>query len=101
VAALREAVVNAVVHAGPPVTVYVQAGPRGVDAYVRDRGPGFDLDEVGPDRWGVRESIIGRMERWGGTAVVKSVPGAGTEVRLHLPPSAERPAPTQEGDAGE
>ena len=34
---------------------------------MRDRGPGFDPDAVPADRRGVRESIVGRMERHGGT----------------------------------
>ena len=36
------------------------------------------------DRLGVRRSIIDRMERHGGRAEVRSAPGEGTEVRLHL-----------------
>jgi len=85
VAALREAMVNAVRHAGAPVMVYVEALPDGVEAFVRDRGPGFDLAAVPGDRHGVRESIIGRMDRYGGSADVRAVPGEGTEVRLRLP----------------
>ena len=85
VAALREAIVNAVRHAGAPVQVYVESGPDAVEAFVRDRGPGFDLAGVPADRLGVRESIIARMERYGGSAVVRSRPGEGTEVRLRLP----------------
>jgi signal transduction histidine kinase len=84
-AALREAVVNAARHAESPVRVYVESGPDGVEAFVRDRGPGFDLATVPEDRLGVRESIIGRMERHGGSARVRSAPGEGTEVRLLLP----------------
>jgi signal transduction histidine kinase/phage shock protein PspC (stress-responsive transcriptional regulator) len=84
-AALREAVVNAARHAQSPVRVYVESGPEGVEAFVRDRGPGFDLASVPEDRLGVRESIIGRMERHGGSARVRSAPGEGTEVRLLLP----------------
>jgi signal transduction histidine kinase len=60
-----------------------------VEAFVRDRGPGFDLAEVPEDRLGVRESIIGRMERHGGSARVRSAPGEGTEVRLLLPDREE------------
>ena len=90
-AALREAMVNAVKHgqptAGTPVQVYVEAGADGVEAFVRDRGPGFDPDAVPADRVGVRESIIGRTERHGGTASVRSTPGEGTEVRLRMPPA--------------
>ena len=92
-AALREAMVNAVKHGQPgpgsPVQVYVEAGADGVEAFVRDRGPGFDPDAVPGDRVGVRESIVGRTERHGGTATIKSVPGEGTEVRLRMPPAAE------------
>ncbi len=84
-AALREATVNAVRHAGGPVTVYAESGPDGVEAFVRDRGPGFLLDAVPGDRHGVRESIIARMERHGGSAEVRSVPGDGTEIRLVMP----------------
>jgi signal transduction histidine kinase/phage shock protein PspC (stress-responsive transcriptional regulator) len=96
VAALREAMVNAVRHAGAPVMVYVETGPDGVEAFVRDRGPGFDLAAVAGDRHGVRESIIARMQRHGGTAVVRSLPGEGTEVRLALP---DQPAPSGEAVA--
>ena len=88
-AALREAMVNAARHAESPVRVYVESTPEGVEAFVRDRGPGFDLAEVPEDRLGVRESIIGRMERHGGSARVRSAPGEGTEVRLLLPDREE------------
>ena len=90
-AALKEAMVNAVKHGQPssatPVQVYVEVGADGVEAFVRDRGPGFDPDAVPPDRIGVRESIIGRTERHGGSADVRSTPADGTEVRLRMPPS--------------
>ena len=49
---------------------------------MRDRGPGFDPAAVPDDRRGVRESIVGRMERHGGRAVVHTAPGEGTEVEL-------------------
>jgi signal transduction histidine kinase len=98
VAALREAMVNAVRHAGAPVTVYVESGTDGVEAFVRDRGPGFDLSSVPADRHGVRESIIARMTRHGGTASVRSVPGEGTEVRLELPDVRDE---TGDGDGDE
>ena len=51
---------------------------------MRDRGPGFDPDAVPADRRGVRESIVGRMERHGGDAAIHSAPGEGTEVELRL-----------------
>jgi signal transduction histidine kinase len=83
--AMREALLNAVRHGAPPVTAYVEIGPTGVEAFVRDRGAGFDLDAVPDDRLGVRQSILGRMERHGGTARVRRRDD-GTEVELRLPP---------------
>ena len=50
--AMREALLNAVRHGGTPVTAYVEIGPTGVEAFVRDRGEGFDLDAVPDDRLG-------------------------------------------------
>jgi signal transduction histidine kinase len=89
VAAAREAMVNAAKFGGGSVVdVFAEAGPDGVDVFVRDRGPGFDPDAVAGDRRGVRESIVGRMERHGGRAVINSRPGAGTEVELSLPVKA-------------
>ena len=85
VAAAREAMVNAAKFGeGSPVAVYAEASPERVHAYVRDRGPGFDPDDLPEDRRGVRESIVGRMERHGGRATITSSAGAGTEVELLL-----------------
>ncbi len=64
--------------------MYVETPPGGVDVYVRDRGPGVDLTELPDDRLGIRESIIGRMARAGGSATVRPGAGSGTEVHLHL-----------------
>jgi signal transduction histidine kinase/phage shock protein PspC (stress-responsive transcriptional regulator) len=86
VAAAREAMVNAAKFGGGTVVdVYAEARADAVELFVRDRGPGFDLASVGQDRRGVRESIMGRMERHGGQAFVRSTPGAGTEVELRMP----------------
>ena len=65
--AAREAVTNAAKHAGTgKVDVYAEVTPDAVDVFVRDRGDGFDLDAVADDRYGVRNSIIDRMQRHGG-----------------------------------
>jgi len=80
-AAAREAMLNAARHAGGEVSVYIEGGAAGIDVFIRDRGAGFDLDRVPSDRLGVRQSIIGRLRRLGGTATVTSGP-AGTEVHL-------------------
>ncbi len=83
VAAAREALVNASKFAGPePISLYVEVTDERVEVFVRDRGPGFAVDEVPNDRRGVRDSIVGRMERHGGRATVHSTPGYGTEVEL-------------------
>ena len=46
----------------------------------------FAVDDVPNDRRGVRDSIVGRMERHGGRATVHSTPGHGTEVELVIEP---------------
>lgn len=86
VAAAREAMVNAAKHTDGPVSVFVEVDDDRVEVFVRDRGDGFDPDAVPSDRLGIRESIIGRMERNGGTATIRSTDGdrRGTEVRLLL-----------------
>ncbi|WP_426592960.1 PspC domain-containing protein [Cellulomonas sp. McL0617] len=93
--ATREALVNAVVHGLPPVSLYLEVGASQVEVFVRDHGEGFDLDEVASDRFGVRESIMGRVRRRGGTATVTCRPGHGTEVHLLVPVSSG----TDEGGA--
>lgn len=83
--AAREAMVNAAKYAeAPSVSVYAEVEGDEIAIFVRDRGKGFDLDQVPEDRMGVRESIIGRMERNGGKATVRTEPGEGTEVRLEI-----------------
>ena len=81
--AAREAMLNAARHAGGEVTVFVEATPGAIDVFVRDHGPGFDAAGVPDGRLGIRESIVGRMARAGGTATVTS-DDTGTEVQLHL-----------------
>jgi signal transduction histidine kinase len=85
VAAAREALVNAVRHASDaPVSLFGEVDERRVAAYVRDRGPGFDLETVPSDRRGVTDSIVARMVRHGGHAAVRTAPGGGCEVELVL-----------------
>lgn len=86
VAAASEAVSNAIRHAKPPLSVYLEVGPGGSDIYVKDCGDGFDLSQIPEDRHGVRNSIIGRMERAGGKASIRHLP-RGTEVHLSMPPA--------------
>lgn len=84
--ASREAATNAARHAGAPrIDVFAEVRPDRIEVFVRDQGAGFDPDQVGDDRAGIRDSILRRMERHGGTAHVFSRPGHGTEVELMLP----------------
>jgi signal transduction histidine kinase len=86
VAAAREALVNAAKHAGvETVQVYAEVGGERVEVFVKDRGGGFDPAAVPADRYGLAQSVVGRMERHGGRAVVRTAPGQGTEVRLEVP----------------
>ncbi|GGZ19344.1 histidine kinase [Streptomyces inusitatus] len=89
--AAREAMVNAAKYGGQggAVQVFAEVDGRTVYVSVRDRGPGFDLDSVPDDRMGVRESIIGRMQRNGGTARLRPAPGGGTEVELEMERAAD------------
>ncbi|HEX5579959.1 MAG TPA: PspC domain-containing protein [Gemmatimonadaceae bacterium] len=85
VAAAREAMLNASKFGGgSPVDVYAESRNGRLEIFVRDRGPGFDPSSIPDDRRGVRESIVGRMERHGGRAVIRTPEGGGTEVELVL-----------------
>jgi len=85
VAAAREAMVNAARHSGASViAVYGEVEDDQVSVYVRDTGRGFDPASVPTGRGGIAESIVGRMHRHGGEAVIRSRPGQGTEVELSM-----------------
>lgn len=81
-AATREALTNVRKHAHASealVTCEVAAGTATVT--VSDDGVGFDPGAVRRGA-GLRESIVGRLERLGGTAVLDARPGAGTRLTL-------------------
>jgi signal transduction histidine kinase len=84
IAAAREALTNAAKFAGDAgaIAVYAEMDRDRAQVFVRDRGEGFEPGSVPADRRGLRESIIGRMARNGGSATVRSAPGQGTEVEL-------------------
>lgn len=86
VGAATEAMMNAAHHSGAKmVSVFAEATEEGVEVFVTDQGGGFDPDDVDADRKGIAESIRGRMSRNGGTAVIDSSSGVGTEVHLMMP----------------
>ncbi|HEY3753539.1 MAG TPA: PspC domain-containing protein [Pseudonocardiaceae bacterium] len=84
--ATREATVNAAKHSGADeISVYAEVEPDSVTVFVRDRGKGFDPDDVPDDRHGLADSIRGRMDRHGGSVKLRSTIGEGTEVQLNMP----------------
>jgi signal transduction histidine kinase len=86
VLAAREAMTNAAKHArSNDISVYAEVGPTGVAVFVRDRGVGFDPQEIAADRRGIAESIEARLRRAGGSATITSSHGSGTEVELTMP----------------
>jgi signal transduction histidine kinase len=89
VAAAKEAAQNAAKHGMPPISVYAEVSADRYEVFVRDGGPGFNPKRIPADRLGIRESIMGRVERHGGFAAVTSKRGGSTEVHISVPRSAE------------
>jgi signal transduction histidine kinase len=106
-AALREAVRNAVRHADAPHTdvglqAELDAGELSLVARVVDDGRGFDLPAVPANRLGVRVSMLEASRKAGIRARLQTAPGRGTELVLGWSgPSAEpdrvMPAPVDAG----
>lgn len=96
--AAREATVNAAKHSGAPqVDIYAEVSDELVEFFIRDSGVGFDRDQIEDDRRGLKESIVGRMERAGGMATVMSDLGEGTEIEISI---ARRTGPQPDGLGG-
>src|SRR5580765_1562771 len=95
VAAAREALHNVVSHAGPDARAYVLLEDLGdeVALTVRDDGPGIPpgrlAQAMAQGRLGASQSIRGRIESLGGTAVLETSPGEGTEWELRMPRAPE------------
>jgi signal transduction histidine kinase len=103
-AAIRAALDNVRRHCGERAQawVLVEDEPGLVTVTVRDDGPGIEegrlAEAAAAGRLGVSHSICGRLRDLGGGATIRSVPGEGTEVELHLPrgpaaPVARAPGP--------
>jgi signal transduction histidine kinase len=92
-AAVGSALDNVVQHAGEDARAWLllEDDPDTVTVTVRDDGAGIAagrLDEAAADgRLGVTQSIHGRMRDLGGTALISSRPGEGTEIELRIPRS--------------
>ena len=88
--AARAAVDNICRHAGDGAHGWVLVEDEGsaIRISVRDDGPGFAngrlADAAAAGRFGVSQSIIGRIRDVGGTATVTSAPGQGTEVDVRV-----------------
>ncbi|WP_194763514.1 sensor histidine kinase [Microbacterium sp. UFMG61] len=83
VLAARQALGNAVTHAhGRGLHIVAEGrGDEGITVTISDSGPGFDLAAIGPDRLGIRASILARMAGVAGTAEIESS-ASGTVVSL-------------------
>ncbi|GAA1789201.1 ATP-binding protein [Luedemannella flava] len=91
VSSAAEALRNVARHAGVMEAQLILTTDGGrVRVDVIDMGKGFDPAAAPVHRFGIRESIVGRMASVGGAADVDSTVGVGTRWRLHWP--AERVA---------
>ena len=85
VGAATEAMMNAAQHSDADrVSVFAEPKGDSIEVFVTDQGSGFDAGAVDEDRKGISESIRGRMSRYGGTAIIETAHGAGTEVHLTM-----------------
>lgn len=95
--AAAQAMVNSSRHAGDTgVTRWVafrSVAPGGIEIIVGDTGRGFSVADIPEERIGVRISIIERLAKAGGRAVIQSAPDEGTLVSLRWPNPAGAPTP--------
>ncbi|MGE5827298.1 MAG: sensor histidine kinase, partial [Micromonosporaceae bacterium] len=87
-----EALTNSARHAGVDTAVLSLTTVLGrVRVEISDNGCGFDPDQALAHRYGVRQSIVGRMAAVGGRARVESAPGVGTRWTLEWPAPVNPP----------
>ncbi|CAB4933838.1 MAG: ATP-binding protein [Actinobacteria bacterium] len=94
-AAVREALANTAEHAvGAHAWVSLEPADDEVVVVVRDDGPGIPDGRLpaaaGEGHHGVRSSICGRLADLGGSAVLHTAPGQGTEWELTIPRGTPR-----------
>jgi len=91
VAAVGSALENVSRHAGPQARAWVllEDETTNVTITVRDDGTGFPdarlAEAEAQGRLGIAQSIRGRVADLGGTVLIHSTPGEGTEVELRVP----------------
>ncbi|MFV0428874.1 MAG: ATP-binding protein [Arachnia sp.] len=90
-ATLEEALTNVERHAGDQAQAWVlldQETDDEVIVWVRDNGVGMAPAQIAEaasrGRMGIQHSIVGRMTALGGSAMLKSTPGSGTEWELRF-----------------
>lgn len=107
IAAATEAMTNAVRHGAPPVTVFQEVRGGAVEIFIKDAGAGFDPDAIPTDRHGFQNSIVGRVQRVGGSVDVRFLPAGdggcdgegerrligGTEISIKITKNSQ-PAPS-------
>ena len=93
---VHEILENVERHADPDAQAWIlldQEVDDEVIIFVRDNGAGMNAKiaqrAAEQGRFGIRDSIIGRISAIGGSAVLKSAPGAGTEWELRVPIDVE------------
>lgn len=101
---LVEILKNVEKHAGADAQVWIlvdQERDDEVILWVRDNGVGMSAAQVQEaadnGRFGIRDSIVGRMNDLGGSAILKSSPGAGAEWELRFPIEAEHQEESDDG----
>jgi signal transduction histidine kinase len=84
--ATKEAMINAAKHSGSD-TIIVHCSAEGGDlnVLVRDRGRGFDSASAQQLNRGIENSIVRRVEKYGGSVTVQSSESFGTEVEMLIP----------------
>jgi signal transduction histidine kinase len=82
---VQEALQNAVKHSkAHEVSVHLQGGPDGLALTIVDDGVGFEVDRAVRKGLGLI-SIHERLEAVSGTVMIRSEPGAGTRLEVHVP----------------
>ncbi len=81
---VHEALVNARKHSGADELAIRLTESDDLLLEIEDQGKGFQLNQVPPDRFGVR-GIQERARLFGGQATIESQPGRGTRITVELP----------------
>ncbi|TFD61509.1 ATP-binding protein [Cryobacterium suzukii] len=90
--AVQQCLVNVILHAGvASAEVAIESDLTTISVLIADAGRGFTESESASDRLGLRQSVRRRIEQLGGSVLIWSRPGAGTNVRLTVPAARRQP----------